>query len=180
MDESQLYHWGIKGMRWGVRRFQNKDGSLTPAGRKRYDDTPEETVEERRARVLKSTNASEIYKNRDLLTTSEIRERLDRINVEAQLANVAASTKKTGFDYVQKALKIGRTVNEVYEFTNTPVMKAVKKQLGLEKTAPAKEFNIDEVVKNMDKMSDEKLGAAAKRAENMLKIKNYVKKKDEK
>lgn len=31
-----LYHHGIKGMRWGVRRYQNKDGSLTPAGKKRY------------------------------------------------------------------------------------------------------------------------------------------------
>lgn len=34
----ELYHWGIKGMKWGIRRFQNKDGSLTPAGRKRYED----------------------------------------------------------------------------------------------------------------------------------------------
>lgn len=31
----ELYHHGIKGMRWGVRRYQNKDGSLTPAGKKR-------------------------------------------------------------------------------------------------------------------------------------------------
>ena len=33
---NELYHHGIKGQKWGVRRFQNKDGSFTPAGRKRY------------------------------------------------------------------------------------------------------------------------------------------------
>lgn len=37
----EMYHFGIKGMKWGVRRFQKKDGSLTSAGRKRYDDTDE-------------------------------------------------------------------------------------------------------------------------------------------
>lgn len=35
--EYELKHWGVKGMKWGVRRYQNKDGSLTPAGQKRYD-----------------------------------------------------------------------------------------------------------------------------------------------
>ena len=33
--KNELYHHGIKGQRWGVRRYQNKDGSLTAAGRKR-------------------------------------------------------------------------------------------------------------------------------------------------
>lgn len=35
--DGELYHHGITGMKWGVRRYQNKDGSLTAAGKKRYD-----------------------------------------------------------------------------------------------------------------------------------------------
>lgn len=38
--DGELYHHGIKGMKWGVRRFQNKDGTLTAKGKKRYDDDP--------------------------------------------------------------------------------------------------------------------------------------------
>ena len=34
----ELRHHGIKGQRWGVRRFQEEDGSLTPAGKERYAD----------------------------------------------------------------------------------------------------------------------------------------------
>lgn len=37
MSDNELRHYGIKGMRWGIRRYQNPDGSLTPAGRKRIE-----------------------------------------------------------------------------------------------------------------------------------------------
>lgn len=35
--DNELYHYGITGQKWGIRRYQNKDGTLTEAGKKRYD-----------------------------------------------------------------------------------------------------------------------------------------------
>ena len=36
ITETELYHHGIKGQKWGIRRYQNPDGSLTDAGKRRY------------------------------------------------------------------------------------------------------------------------------------------------
>lgn len=54
----ELWHYGIKGMRWGVRRYQNEDGTLTEAGTKRYFHpwgTPTEKGRERKHQLNRKT-----------------------------------------------------------------------------------------------------------------------------
>lgn len=48
----ELQHHGVKGMRWGVRRYQNKDGSLTATGRKKYIKYAKNNPVEQRKRLV--------------------------------------------------------------------------------------------------------------------------------
>lgn len=52
MVNSELYHHGVLGQKWGVRRFQNKDGSLTAAGRRRNSKPNHDTEQEQRERNI--------------------------------------------------------------------------------------------------------------------------------
>lgn len=56
MENNELIHSGIKGMKWGVRRYQNKDGSLTPAGKKRYDRDTRELSDKKKAKYQADPN----------------------------------------------------------------------------------------------------------------------------
>ena len=46
--ENQIYHHGVKGMKWGRRRYQNPDGTLTPDGKNRYGGSSEGSVKDSR------------------------------------------------------------------------------------------------------------------------------------
>lgn len=51
----ELYHHGIKGMKWGVRRYQNKDGTLTAAGKKRLEKRDTQWMKKNYSKIMSKT-----------------------------------------------------------------------------------------------------------------------------
>lgn len=71
--DNELKHWGVKGMKWGVRRYQNKDGSLTPAGQKRYDrDIRENNAKKKDNRIVIDGPDADRWVTEDLRRTKNV------------------------------------------------------------------------------------------------------------
>lgn len=69
----ELRHWGVKGMRWGVRRYQNRDGTLTPAGKKRYDKELEKLKAEEKMLKNQERTKAKLDKLEELRKSNEAR-----------------------------------------------------------------------------------------------------------
>ena len=141
MENPELKHWGVKGMKWGIRRYQNKDGSLTRAGKKRQAANLEKArqaksdkkkYEDAKNEAVKRGSASEVLKYKGDLTPAQMKEVQDRLKWENDISGYVTkqaengnSTIKnifnkmeTGTNYATTAIKTYNTVANVINAFN--------------------------------------------------------------
>lgn len=144
----ELKHWGILGMKWGFRRFQNEDGSLTAEGRERYNRFRRK---ERDASGRPKLTSS-IKKNQRRLSAisdEEIRKLTDRLVLENRYLEAVKNRKQLDSTFTAKrnsmlgiAAKTGKDVTgAIFKDIFLPLYKEV----GIE--------GIKSLVQDMEKMT---------------------------
>ena len=113
----ELYHHGVKGQRWGFRRYQNADGSLTPAGKKRYGT---------KANFEKVQKAKLVAKGKDPKTQREKAREKANARTEKELAKYR---KKSGIKDEPETQQQKKTMKD---FSNEE-LKAMTDRMTIEK-----------------------------------------------
>jgi len=128
-NQYYLCHHGILGQKWGIRRYQNPDGSLTAAGKKRalklekknakknknkeaiqdYDKLNDEDRWKAKKEAIKTGNVKEANKNVYYFNNDEVQAVLDRYFKKASLKKEATKDIKTGKQKIEELISVANT-----------------------------------------------------------------------
>lgn len=121
MQDSYLQHHGIKGMRWGVRRFENEDGTLTPAGKRRYADDSSGPKKSKHRQKLEAKYREKGMTEKDAEAAAAKRIRIEKvIGVTAGLTVAAASAYVIGKNIKERTDGIVKSGTKIQVIANDP------------------------------------------------------------
>jgi hypothetical protein len=126
LGEEVLEHFGIKGMKWGVRRQEGSGGGgrlHSPHGEPSHDAARAKDLSTRARKGGTST-----------LSNAELKALTERMNLEQQYSSLSGKTSnlaktRKGFAAAREILQVGKTASEAYTLVNSPMAKEIAKAL---------------------------------------------------
>ena len=146
-DINSLAHYGILKMKWGVRKYQNPDGTLTEAGKARLRERRrrfEIKEEKRKAREEKRAAKEKVRKEKKLanpdpkwlernmhkFTNEEIERAIKRIAMKKNIEDIQKERIDIGKHKVDTILRYGDSINSLLKFINSDAGKGIREKLG--------------------------------------------------
>lgn len=155
-DVNELYHHGILGQKWGIRRYQNKDGNLTAEGRKHYDNKEyrqdKKALEKLRVQTVQSGyNERRSFRQatKALNKAKKIQEKRDLTDRERRKAEMKLSVAtQMMFDYEKNKDQYYKMVNDAKEKYGDKKIKDIQTKTYKTggKNGPSKEYVSGSVV----------------------------------
>lgn len=100
MDEDELYHYGVKGQKWGVRRTKAQLGYKTTSSKKKKANSFIKSYVNKRKTAKKKKVAAEKTKKQSIseMSDAELRERISRLQMEKQYKDLLQTSKPQTFN----------------------------------------------------------------------------------
>jgi len=115
--QNELSHHGILGMKWGIRRFQNKDGSLTSKGKTRQETNNKNIIQKHKDKLI-SKYIEKGYSQSAAEVAAKQRMRTELIFGTIGVVAVSLIAKKAitriGQDYCDKVIKSGKVIQNIH------------------------------------------------------------------
>ena len=145
MYDDYIYHYGIKGQKWGIRRTPEQLGHVVGKAKKKIKSAVEKVspkkkasgkssesktednqvdTETRKKQILESRSAKQLYDNANLFTTQELQAAYSRLALERNIKNLEPKTVSKGQRYLDKYVKTANNVGAFLQSTNKVLSQA--------------------------------------------------------
>lgn len=148
LERNELAHYGVLGMKWGVRKDRSSSGSGKPSSKKKVsisgsikaasksaadkakqakEDRAQKKAQARKEKIM--SNPLLLQKHKSEFTESEVKQAISRIQMDKQIRDLSIDHISRGKKYADSIVGYGKTASDIYNLINSPLGQQIRKKM---------------------------------------------------